>query len=1032
MRSFLLFIQSAMVSLCGQLVALGQLYWRAFLESARPALRAAAMTVLILSLVSITGCSGCQSKEEQAKQAEKEKLERKKKREEAAKKLKEKKARKPDFESMLPVALPGILTDPVKMTRRAKLLRNDPVQKEIDKMRSYSLRKNYAKPGHWQDIRFQANANHYDIEGELYSGAIPGGAANRFLPVEGTKYTPITERLAALPKGKWKTFDSSLFIPLREESHSMTGIRCGFNRANGSATNFLNFNSLRSMAPDQHHLVLLTDRQDIYKYLEAAPSIKMPGVDALARPNRPSYVIIPSDPQFPVPLPRHGLYWSTIAYVIWDDLDPDRLDLDQQKAMIDWLHFGGQLILSGPDCLQRLEKSFLADYLPARADKAVNLTSADLVTLNLKWSLPEKNAKGKKRDLQILKQAPLLGVNFQIHADAQLIEGSGDLVVERQLGRGRIVATSFSLSAPAVRSWRSFDSFLNTVLLRRPARKFYQASGPYDIEDVAAFKWLGDDSAPMREPLLQSSLRFLSRDLAAQGTASVSSVDYWQGQETKEEAADELFNLGYDPGFVPKVQTGNRNLSDHWHYGGYDFDPQSGISGWSDFDAVAEAARSTLQEAAGITPPSGNFVLKLLAGYLLVLVPLNWAVFWFFGKVEYAWIAAPIIAVIGALTVIRMASLDIGFSRSNTQVAILEIPAEYERGHLTEYSALYTSLSTAYQLELDGKGGLALPFPSNRSKTFRPSEQVPLILDKTTANTVSGVQIQSNTTELIHAENLFDTGGKIRLEINDAGEMTLLNGTNLTFKNVLIARGTETDRASKQKRQSKSNLEQSDSDQSDSANQTDDTPKLSNRALRTKLATVESVPPNSQITITFGDTQQVIEAYRGLPLMANARRIAEQLWADKFENAESVPVEWLADLPELKDKWPAYANRFLVRLNETNEAEVSRNDFVSAYEQFNPNSAVSLGRMFDCVFENLSLDVDEYRMYASTDEKLGQTKIDPSSTQTDRQTLVVAHLSHPTLPKIVRDKNSAGDLKVVSDLDSRNEQNSIEMFEDND
>ena len=120
------------------------------------------------------------------------------------------------------------------------------------------------------------------------------------------------------------------------------------------------------MAPDQHHLVLLTDRQDVYKYLEAAPSIKLPGTDVNARANRPSYVIIPSDPQFPVPLPRHALYWSTIAYLIWDDLDPDRLDIDQQTAMIDWLHFGGQLILSGPDCLQRLEKSFLADYLPAR------------------------------------------------------------------------------------------------------------------------------------------------------------------------------------------------------------------------------------------------------------------------------------------------------------------------------------------------------------------------------------------------------------------------------------------------------------------------------------------------------------------------------------------------------------------------------------------------------------------------------------------------------------------------------------------
>jgi len=449
------------------------------------------------------------------------------------------------------------------------------------------------------------------------------------------------------------------------------------------------------------------------------------------------------------------------------------------------------------------------------------------------------------------------------------------------------------------------------------------------------------------------------------GTPRESSVDLQGQDETEEEEDDDFvgYNYGYDPGAVPTVQTGSRDLSDQWHYGGYDFDPQAG----------ADAARSTLQEAAGITPPSGNFVLKLLAGYLFVLVPLNWAIFWMIGKVEYAWIAAPIIAVAGALIVIRMASLDIGFSRSNTQVALLEIPAEYERGHLTEYSALYTSLSTAYRVELDGDGGLALPFPSNRSKTFRPSEQVPLVLDKTIANTISGVQIQSNTTELIHAENLFDAGGKIRLKIDDTGEMTLVNGTNLTFKNVLIAGGTKRVGRPKPKKEKP---------------ETEATvpPK---RKLTAKLAMLESIPPNSQLKITFGDSQQLIDQYRGLPLMTNAKRTAEQIWLDKFAGAQSVPVERLADLPELQDKWSQYSNWFSLRNN----------------------------------------GMDEYRMFASTDEKLGQTKIDPSSTQTDRQTLVVAHLSRPSLPKVRRDSNSARDLKVVSDLDTKKEQNTLEMFE---
>ena len=145
MHSILLFIQSAIASLFA--LQPSHLNWQGILESVKPALRMTAATILVLSLISITGCSGCQSKEEKEKQAAKEKLKKEKK---------EKKKRKPDFESTAPVALPGIINDPIKMMRRKTLLRNDPMQKEIDKLRSTSIRKNYAKPGHWQEVRYQA------------------------------------------------------------------------------------------------------------------------------------------------------------------------------------------------------------------------------------------------------------------------------------------------------------------------------------------------------------------------------------------------------------------------------------------------------------------------------------------------------------------------------------------------------------------------------------------------------------------------------------------------------------------------------------------------------------------------------------------------------------------------------------------------------------------------------------------------------------------------------------------------------------
>ena len=40
----------------------------------------------------------------------------------------------------------------------------------------------------------------------------------------------------------------------------------------------------------------------------------------------------------------------------------------QQQALLDWLHWGGQLIISGPSSLDKLKGSFLAPYLPGEVD----------------------------------------------------------------------------------------------------------------------------------------------------------------------------------------------------------------------------------------------------------------------------------------------------------------------------------------------------------------------------------------------------------------------------------------------------------------------------------------------------------------------------------------------------------------------------------------------------------------------------------------------------------------------------------------
>ena len=437
---------------------------------------------------------------------------------------------------------------------------------------------------------------------------------------------------------------------------------------------------------------MLSSRPDTYKYLNLTDAFELRNVQVSAGTSLgPFYYIIPSKPEFPLPLPQHSLNWTTIAYLIWDDLDPTTLTPEHQDAILDWLHFGGQLIVSGPDSLDKLQSSFLGKYLPAQFDSTQNLTNEDLKELNENWTVPSTKTKAATRELRLSDTVPLLGVTFKPHTESNFVEGTGEIAIERQIGRGRIVVTSFSLNSPIVRSWRSFKSFLNGALLRKPARYFNKTPAAETV-----FEWANDGTSIL-DPMINSTVRFLARDLSRKGTKT--------GAEGLLAAPDEEEGSNFF-GYAQTIPTleqelrlaksankkAGRNLEDQWHYGGFQDAVESGTGGWNDNSGVALAARQSLQEAAGITPPSSGFVLKMLTVYLIVLVPLNWLIFRLMGRVEYAWAAAPLIAIAGAVLVVKMASLDIGFVRSNTQIGTLEIHADYPRAHLAE-SVSYTHLT---------------------------------------------------------------------------------------------------------------------------------------------------------------------------------------------------------------------------------------------------------------------------------------------------------------------------------------------------
>ena len=941
-----------------------------------PFLRYLMIVMVSFSLLMVTGCSGCKDKDDPKTAAKKKEEEEKKK----------KKKRKQDFETRDAVVLPGYFPKP-KTEKEKEEEKKNPLAAAMASINRPSAAKNRMKNGHWVTTNFQAIANNFNVDGQMTTFSQPLGASNRAVEIPGTDYYQSTSRPVSLPKGEWKNFETTVFLPPRNQNVKAAAINYKISRSNSGLANIQIVDGAPLMKPFQYHLLLMSKQPDKYQYLEFADSIRLRGSDVTGNNLPEFYFIVPTIPGDPVPLPRHALNWTTIAYMIWDDFDPNEVDPDHKQALLDWIHFGGQLIISGPDSLDKLQTSFLADYLPAHFEQTRNLTNADVEELNENWTVPQRQEIAQKRSLVISDEVPLLGVDFKPHSDSKFVDGTGEMAIERTLGRGRIVITAFSLNAPTIRKWRSFKSFLNGALLRKPSRNF----GKVTDDQSVAFEW-EDDGTSLFDPMLGSTLRFLARDLSVSGTP---------GREAKgRKVLDPNYDSGFNPGWGvddidnPDLRISNRsnqsrNLEDNWHYGGYADAEQSGTCGWNDTSGIAVAARDTLKEAAGISPPSSTFVLKMLAAYLAVLVPLNWFIFWMIGKVEYAWIAAPIIAIAGAFLVVKFAALDIGFVRSNTQVGLLEVQSDYSRAHLAEYSALYTSLSTSYSAELDNLTSQAVPFSisNNPNSYVRKEGKLSAVrMKRSVKNSLEGFQIQSNSTGLVHAESMIDLNGVFSFVAPSEGEPSVGNTTSVNVKNAGVVG-----------RDKKSG--------------------------KYKFAWIGDLESGGSADLNFEDVADFAslnQRWLDIPNFNSTSRSAGKIWNRNVENAKMATMDVILGFPELQSNRPEFERLMLRRTGPNNENNIStftQTQFEDMYQKVFTNSNVTIGRMFDKVISNLSIGQGEYRLIGSTVEKVGKTTFVPNSTQVDQQTLVVVHLRRPELAKAKRDRNASEDFSTRSSLD---------------
>jgi hypothetical protein len=220
----------------------------------------------------------------------------------------------------------------------------------------------------------------------------------------------------------------------------------------------------------------------------------------------------------------------------------------------------------------------------------------------------------------------------------------------------------------------------------------------------------------------------------------------------------------------------------------------SGVAGWNDFNHPSQLARSALADAAGIVIPKANKVVVMLLVYLAVLVPLNWLVFRLIGRVEWAWVAAPIITIACTVAVIHYAELNVGFARSRTEIAVVEIQGEYPRAHVTRYTGVYTSLATAYDVEFDDPSSVIQPYPAHSRAELNDPDKPIFMRDISTVQfrrddkqiTLTGFDVSSNSTGMLHAEHMLDVGGGIAVRQIEGGRYELVNRTNLALKGAAV------------------------------------------------------------------------------------------------------------------------------------------------------------------------------------------------------------------------------------------------------
>lgn len=644
------------------------------------------------------------------------------------------------------------------------------------------------KPHHWSTITLEVRANYDDYEGNLQS--FPVG-----LP--GMPQEMIYARESRLVKEQRSRLGMQVMLPRipREKEMNVELVQPGAIRSDE-----LWQVPVRLLPPAQMLVVFLSkepaNQYAAWNRLPCMIPSSADREDAMALELQRYYrLVLPEDVDKPF-LSPHPLTWGPISHIIWDGLPPESISVSHQQAMLDWLHWGGQLVLiggAGPT-FSIFRESFLARFLPAEPTGENQLLGeselkplADAYPPTVLPSLPpdQPESDGRRVQAEALfpsgrpyrkpvpiqppKTRPVFVTGLRARPGAATIslgEGSPHLLaVEGRVGRGRITMLTINPTDPSLASWPGIDTLIRRVVLRRPEEGgVVPPSTEYPVASPAS-------RALLEGPDL-SWYRITSRDAGAEIEAARARA----AQAARSTPAVNRYGVPVAPSarqgsLTAEAEEASLN--------------RTGVAEWHDTSALPRVCRKLLEKAAGITVPSSQFVLKVILAYILAVVPLNWLVCrLLLNRRELAWIVVPLLALGFAVGVERMAAYDMGYDSACDEIDLLEIQGGYTRAHLSRFASIYTTGRGTYAISFpNDPTALALPFSTERS--IGGENVVTSMWQSYPVPVLQSFIVQPRSLSMFRAEQMLGLAGSISMEEGEAGR-TIVNGTDLELRDAVL------------------------------------------------------------------------------------------------------------------------------------------------------------------------------------------------------------------------------------------------------